>query len=221
MWLIWGNDRDAEMEKREMGGAFLFSCRKPPWCPGVSPHRLGQGWLWGWSLLLSRLCPHQGQGDRNDSPGPCRMPLQGCVQSWAGAGISREQHLQVSQFSSSAQTLQSKSAPHMALVSRLEGVTIPMSPQPVQQSPQGATMVHMFLFTYCMWAWKWFGAQQMLQGMHLTQGWGSSSTSLCPTKFNPQHLPSCQEERGADTPWPLLTKIPKQVHSFCQAEGRG
>lgn len=34
--LIWGTDRDAEMEKREMGGAFLFSCRKPPWCPGMS-----------------------------------------------------------------------------------------------------------------------------------------------------------------------------------------
>lgn len=36
MGLIWGTDRDAEMEKREMGEAFLFSCRKPPWCPGMS-----------------------------------------------------------------------------------------------------------------------------------------------------------------------------------------
>lgn len=36
MRLIWGADRDAEMEEREMGGAFLFSCRKPPWCPGMS-----------------------------------------------------------------------------------------------------------------------------------------------------------------------------------------
>lgn len=34
--LIWGTDRHAEMEKREMGGAFLCSCRKPPWCPGMS-----------------------------------------------------------------------------------------------------------------------------------------------------------------------------------------
>lgn len=34
--LIWGTDRDAEMEEREMGGAFLFSCRKSPSCPGMS-----------------------------------------------------------------------------------------------------------------------------------------------------------------------------------------
>lgn len=70
--------------------------------------------------------------------------------SWAGAGISREQHLQLSHVSSSAQTLpqplQSKFAPHTALVSRLEGVSIPVSPQPVQQSPRGATMAHMFLY---------------------------------------------------------------------------
>lgn len=68
MGLIWGTDSDAEMEKREMGGAFLFSCRKPSWCRAMSPHCLGQGWLWGWSLLLSRLRPHQAQGDRDDSP---------------------------------------------------------------------------------------------------------------------------------------------------------
>lgn len=36
--------------------------------------------------------------------------------------------------------------PHTTLVSRLEGVTIPVSPQPVQQSPRGATMVHTFLY---------------------------------------------------------------------------
>lgn len=34
--LIWGTDRDAEMEEREMEAAFLFSCRKPLWCPGMS-----------------------------------------------------------------------------------------------------------------------------------------------------------------------------------------
>lgn len=73
----------------------------------------------------------------------------------------------------------------------------------------------------CMWAWTQFGAQQMQQGLNLTQGWGSSSTSLCPTKLNPQHLPSCQEERGAGTPQPPLTNIPQQVHSCRQAEGRG
>lgn len=61
---------------------------------------------------------------------------------------------------------------------------------------------------YCMRAWTRLGAQQVLQGMDLTQGWGSSSTSLCPTKLNPQHLPSCQEERGAGSPRPPLTNIP-------------
>lgn len=73
----------------------------------------------------------------------------------------------------------------------------------------------------CMWAWTQFGAQQMQQGLNLTHGWGSSSTSLCPTKLNPQHLPSCQEERGAGTPQPPLINIPQQVHSCRQAEGRG
>lgn len=67
-----------------------------------------------------------------------------------GAGISRQQHLQLCHISSSAQTLpqplQSKS--HTALVSRVEGVTIPASPQPVQQSPRSATMVHMFLYVF-------------------------------------------------------------------------
>lgn len=37
-----------------------------------------------------------------------------------------------------------KLAPHTAPVSRLEGVTVPVSPQPVQQSPRGTTMVHTF-----------------------------------------------------------------------------
>lgn len=51
---IWGTDRGAELESREMGGAFLFSCRKPPWClqkHGMSPHCLGQGWPSGLVLF--------------------------------------------------------------------------------------------------------------------------------------------------------------------------
>lgn len=54
-----------------------------------------------------------------------------------------------------------------------------------------------------MWAWTRLGAQQVLQGMNLTQGWGSSNTSLCPTKLNPQHLPGCQEER--ESWYPMIT----------------
>lgn len=38
-----------------------------------------------------------------------------------------------------------KPAPHLAPVSRLEGVTVPVSPQQVQQSPPGTTMAHTFL----------------------------------------------------------------------------
>lgn len=37
-----------------------------------------------------------------------------------------------------------KPTPRMARVSRLKGVTIPASPQPVQQSPRGTTMSHAF-----------------------------------------------------------------------------
>lgn len=51
---IWGADRGTELELREMGGAFPFSCRKPPWClqkHGMSPHCLGQGWLLGLVLF--------------------------------------------------------------------------------------------------------------------------------------------------------------------------
>lgn len=40
------------------------------------------------------------------------------------------------------------------------------------------------------------GAQQMLQGMNLPWGWASSSTSLCPTRLNPQHLPQLPGEKG-------------------------
>lgn len=70
-------------------------------------------------------------------------------------------------------------------------------------------MVHMFLYELHVGLDRVW-CQQMQQGMNLTQGWGSSSTSLCPTKLNPQHLPSCQEERGAGTPRPPLINIPSK-----------
>lgn len=82
--------------------------------------------------------------------GPLGCHFRVVYRSWAGAGISREQHWQLSRISSSAQTLprplQSKSTPRTALVSGLEGVAIPVSPQLVQQSPRGATTAHKFLY---------------------------------------------------------------------------
>ena len=46
------------------------------------------------------------------------------------------------------------------------------------------------------WAWAKLGAQQMLQGMNLPWGWGSSSTSLCPPRLHPQHLPQLPGGKG-------------------------
>lgn len=93
------------------------------------------------------------------------------------------------------QPLQPKLAPHTAPVSRLEAVTIPVSPQPVQQSPEAPpwpTRSHL-----CpTWAWARLSAQQTLQGINLPWGWGSSSTSLCPTRLNPQHLPRLPGGKG-------------------------
>jgi len=48
--------RGAELVPREMGGAFIFSCRKPPWGllkHGTSSHCLGQDWL-RWLAFFSR-----------------------------------------------------------------------------------------------------------------------------------------------------------------------
>lgn len=55
-------------------------------------------------------------------------------------------------------------------------------------------------------AWARLGAQQMPQGMNLPWGWGSPSTSLCPTRFNPQHLPQLLGGKGG---WYPVT-TPKQ-----------
>lgn len=74
---------------------------------------------------------------------------------------------------------------------------------------------------FSMWAWTLLGALQVLQGMNLTRGWGSSSTSLCPTKLNPQHLPSCQEERGGLHPMTTPNQHPPASSELSPSKGRG
>lgn len=97
-----------------MGGAFLFSCRKPPWClqkHGMSPHCLGQGWPSRLVLFSCAGCVHTSTGNTDSreqrqerwrSCGGVTLGL--CTEGWAGAGISREQHLPLSRLSSSARS---------------------------------------------------------------------------------------------------------------------
>lgn len=82
----------------------------------------------------------------------------------------------------------------MVPVSRLEGVTIPVSPQWCSKAPEvppWPTRSHL----YSTWAWAMLSVQQMLQGMNLPP-------PSVPQGFIHSISPSCWEERGAGTPQP-------------------
>lgn len=83
-----GHRLGAGLEPREMGGAFLFSYRKPLW------------WgLFSWASCAaagSRMAAHNHEGQ--------------CPEGWAGAGTCREQHPQLSCIASSLCTSSACSA---------------------------------------------------------------------------------------------------------------
>lgn len=193
-----------------MGGAFLFGCRKPPWClqkhwdvplslrPGLT---IAAG-----ALLLSRLCPQQrGQLQQQGAEAgtrahnPAAMPHQESVQkaeqelpspgnSICYSAIFLPRHIRAASALPQPQG-------RILLLTWLLSQGSKVSPcqcrhswcSKASKASPWPTSSHL-----CpMWAWA------------RPRGWGSSSTSFCPMRLNPQHLTHLPG--GKESWYPLST----------------
>lgn len=200
LW-IRGTDRWRSGDEGDVGSLPLQLCRKPPW-----------------GCTSGQAVPSPaGSTDRTTAGDPAGCCVGLCPEDQAKAGTSKsinppQRRVSPSECTATASaddawSPRSSSLP--AQRSQCLSISAPPLPTRFQLHPMGLRAK--------------LGAQQMflLQEMFLPRGWGSSSTSLCSTRLNPQHLPQLQEERGLGPHNSPLTNIPQQVHSCCQAEERG